>query len=186
MEVEFKNPKIYLITGLARHGKDSIASLLTKFYEENNKKVIYSRAGKYIRYYVMEMTDWDGSEETKPRELLNQIGTDIIRNKLNKSEMLLQRQNDDLEIYSYFYDAIIVPDIRFPREIEAIKEKFNNVITINVLRLNFDSDLTLTEKNHIIENSLQDYDDYDYKIINTTLEKLASDVKEIYLKEEHQ
>lgn len=62
------------------------------------------------------MTDWDGSEESKPRKLLQELGTDVIRNKLNKAEMFIERQLDDIEIYSYFYDAIIVPDIRLPRD----------------------------------------------------------------------
>lgn len=50
----------------------------------------------------MEMTDWDGSEESKPRKLLQELGTDVIRNKLNKAEMFIERQLDDIEIYSYF------------------------------------------------------------------------------------
>ena len=62
------------------------------------------------------MTGWDGKEETKPRQLLQELGTDVIRNKLNKADMLIERQLDDIEIYSYFYDAIIVPDIRLPKE----------------------------------------------------------------------
>ena len=112
MNIENKKPKIYLICGRARHGKDTIAGFLKKLYEEDGKKVIYSRAGKYIKFYAMEMTDWDGSEESKPRKLLQELGTDVIRNKLNKAEMFIERQLDDIEIYSYFYDAIIVPDIR--------------------------------------------------------------------------
>ncbi len=180
MEAVFKNPKIYLISGKARHGKDTIASYLKEFYEKDGKKVIISRASKYIKFYAQEMTDWDGSEQTKPREILQQLGTDIIRNKLNKSEMFIERQNDDIEIYSYFYDAIIVPDIRLPREIYGVKEKFDNVVTIHVNRINFENDLTSDEKKHITETAMDSYDDYDYKIINTTLEKLKADVLEIY------
>ena len=82
------------------------------------------------------MTDWDGSEESKPRKLLQELGTDVIRNKLNKAEMFIERQLDDIEIYSYFYDAIIVPDIRLPREIDSVREKFDNVVVIKVERIN--------------------------------------------------
>ena len=84
MEVNYRNPKIYLLSGKARHGKDTIAGYLKEFYEKDGKKVIFSRAGKYIKFYAMEMTGWDGSEETKPRTLLQELGTDVIRNKLNK------------------------------------------------------------------------------------------------------
>lgn len=180
MEIENKNPKIYLICGKARHGKDTIAGFLKKFYEEDNKKVIYSRAGKYIKFYAMEMTDWDGSEDNKPRELLQKLGTDIIRNKLNKSEMFIERQLDDIEIYSYFYDAIIVPDIRLPREIDSVREKFDNVTVIKVIRKNFETDLDSSEQKHITETAMDNYDKIDYNIVNDDLDKLEKDIYEIY------
>lgn len=182
-EIRNKNPKIYLLSGKARHGKDTTASFLKKFYEKDGKKVIYSRAGKYIKFYAMEMSDWDGSEENKPRELLQNLGTEIIRNRLNKSEMLIQRQIDDIEIYSYFYDAIIVPDIRLPREIESIKKKFDNVVTIKINRINFDSDLTNNQSKHITETAMDSYTDFDYILTNDTLDMLEKDVYEIYKEE---
>lgn len=180
MEIINKKPTIYLLSGKARNGKDTIAGFLKKFYEADGKKVIYSRAGKYIRYYAIEMTGWDGSEETKPRDLLQELGTEVIRNKLNKKEMFIQRQLDDIEIYSYFYDAIIVPDIRLPREIDSVKEKFDNVVTIEVNRINFDSSLTGNQKKHITETAMDNYKDFDYIVTNDTLEKLEEDIYNIY------
>lgn len=180
MEIINKKPTIYLLSGKARNGKDTIAGFLKKFYEADGKKVIYSRAGKYIRYYAIEMTGWDGSEETKPRNLLQELGTEVIRNKLNKKEMFIQRQLDDIEIYSYFYDAIIVPDIRLPREIDSVKEKFDNVVTIEVNRINFDSSLTGNQKKHITETAMDNYKDFDYIVTNDTLEKLEEDIYKIY------
>ena len=180
MEIINKKPTIYLLSGKARNGKDTIAGFLKKFYEADGKKVIYSRAGKYIRYYAIEMTGWDGSEETKPRDLLQELGTEVIRNKLNKKEMFIQRQLDDIEIYSYFYDAIIVPDIRLPREIDSVKEKFDNVVTIEVNRINFDSSLTGNQKKHITETAMDNYKDLDYIVTNDTLEKLEEDIYKIY------
>lgn len=181
--VKNKNPKIYLLSGKARNGKDTVAGYLKEFYEKDNKKVILSRAGKYIKFYAMEMTDWDGSEESKPRTLLQELGTDVIRNKLNKKEMLIQRQLDDIEIYSCFYDAIIVPDIRLPREIDSVKEKFDNVVTIKIERINFESNLSNTELKHSTETSMDNYQDFDYVIVNDTLDKLKKDVYKIYEEE---
>ena len=96
MEIINKKPTIYLLSGKARNGKDTIAGFLKKFYEADGKKVIYSRAGKYIRYYAIEMTGWDGSEETKPRDLLQELGTEVIRNKLNKKEMFIKENLIDI------------------------------------------------------------------------------------------
>ena len=172
MNIENKKPKIYLICGRARHGKDTIAGFL--------KKVIYSRAGKYIKFYAMEMTDWDGSEESKPRKLLQELGTDVIRNKLNKAEMFIERQLDDIEIYSYFYDAIIVPDIRLPREIDSVREKFDNVVVIKVERINFETSLDSKEQAHVTEIAMDNYNDVDYIVTNDTLDKLEKDIYDIY------
>ena len=161
MNIENKKPKIYLICGRARHGKDTIA-------------------GKYIKFYAMEMTDWDGSEESKPRKLLQELGTDVIRNKLNKAEMFIERQLDDIEIYSYFYDAIIVPDIRLPREIDSVREKFDNVVVIKVERINFETSLDSKEQAHVTEIAMDNYNDVDYIVTNDTLDKLEKDIYDIY------
>ena len=79
MDIEFRNPKIYLIGGKAKHGKDTFSSFLKEVYENKGKKIIVTQYSKYIKYYAREMTGWDLSEETKPRELLQKLGTDIIR-----------------------------------------------------------------------------------------------------------
>lgn len=185
MEVKYRNPKIYLLSGKARHGKDTAAGFLKKFYEGDGKKVIFSRAGKYIKFYAMEMTDWDGTEETKPRELLQKLGTDVIREKLDKAEMFIQRQLDDIEIYSYFYDAIIVPDIRLPREIESVKERFDNVVVIKINRINFETELTDSQQKHKTETAMDNFNDYDYVVTNDTLEQYEKDIYDIYKKEEN-
>ncbi len=184
MEVKYRNPKIYLLCGKARNGKDTAGEFLKKFYEQDGKKVIFSRAGKYIKFYASEMTGWDGSEETKPRELLQELGTDVIREKLNKSEMFIQRQLDDIEIYSYFYDAIIVPDIRLPREVDSVREKFDNVVVIRINRINFESELSSMQQKHKTETAMDSYSDYDYVVTNDTLDKYENDIYDIYKKEE--
>ena len=183
MEVSYRNPKIYLLSGKARNGKDTIAGYLKEFYEKVGKKVIFSRAVKYIKFYASEMTGWDGKEETKPRQLLQELGTDVIRNKLNKADMLIERQLDDIEIYSYFYDAIIVPDIRLPKEIDSVKAKFDNVVAIHINRINFESDLSSNQQSHITETAMDNYTNFDYEVTNDTLEQLEKDIYKIYKEE---
>ncbi len=183
MDIEYKNPKIFLISGKARCGKDTVAKYLKELYENDGKKVIYSRAGKYIKLYTMEIFGWDGSEDSKPRRLLQNFGTEIIREKLGKRDMLIQRQLDDLEVYAYFYDVIIVPDIKFPREIDSVKEKFDKVITINVNRSNYHSTLTDKEKEHITEVAMDNYGNFDYVLENDTMDELKKDIYELYEEE---
>lgn len=182
MEIEFKNPKIYLISGKARHGKDTFSGYLKEAYEKNNKKVIVTQLSKYIKYYAREMTGWDLSEETKPREFLQQLGTDVIRVKLDKNDLFINRMKDDIEIFSYFYDAIIISDVRFKAEIDGLRSSFPELIAVNVFRPNFDNGLTEEQKKHKTEIDLDDYDKFDVKIINTTLEKLKEDAEKLYTK----
>ena len=174
------NVKIYLISGKARHGKDTFSSFLKEAYEENGKKAIVTQLSKYIKYYAREMTGWNLTEEDKPRDLLQNLGTNVIREKLKKEDLFINRMIDDIEIFSCFYDAIIISDVRFKKEIEDLKKAFPNLISVNIFRPNFDNGLTEEQKNHKTEIDLDGYDKFDVKIINTTLDKLKEYAINLY------
>ncbi len=157
--------KVYLVSGKARHGKDTIAGFLKEELEKRGKKVCYVRYATYIKYYAKEYFGWDGSEETKPRELLQYLGTEIIRNKIDNL-FHVKRILQDIEVLSYFFDTIIIPDVRVKEEILIPKEKFDNVVAINIFRPNFETELTGKEQAHLTEVGLDDFDQYDYKVIN--------------------
>ena len=86
MEFVYKDPIIYVIAGKARRGKTTSALLMKEEYEKRGKKVAITSYGKHIKDYVKNYFGWDGNEKTKPRELLQSIGTDLIRGKLKKYE----------------------------------------------------------------------------------------------------
>lgn len=184
MNVEYKNPKIFLISGKARHGKDTFSNYLKETYENHDKKVIVTQLSKYIKYYAREMTGWDLSEETKPREFLQILGTNIIREKLQKDDLFIKRMKDDIEIFSYFYDAIIISDVRLKKEIDDLRNYFPNLIALNIFRPNFDNGLTEEQRKHKTEIDLDDYDKFDEKIINTTLDSLKENAEKIYMETE--
>ena len=180
-----ENKKIYLISGKARHGKDTFSSYLKNAYESHGKKVIITQLSKYIKYYAREMTGWNLTEEDKPRELLQQLGTNVIREKLGKEDLFIKRMIDDIEIFSCFYDAIIISDCRLKKEVDDLKEAFpNNLVAINIFRPNFDNGLTEEQKKHKTEVDLDDYDKFDIKIINTTLEELEKSALNVYMENE--
>lgn len=165
MNIEIKNPIIYILCGKARSGKDTTADIIKEYYEEKNKKVITLSYGSYIKEYAKKISDWDGSDETKPRTLLQVLGTDIIRNNIDDM-FFIKRIIGDISVYSYFFDVIIISDARFKKEITTIKERFNDVIDINIKRPNFDNGLNELEKNHVTEQDLNDYDSYKYTVDN--------------------
>lgn len=184
MDVEFRNPTIYIISGKAKHGKDTFSAYLKDVYERHGKKVIITQLAKYIKYYAREMTGWDLSEETKPREFLQQLGTGVIRQKLKKDDLFIKRMIDDIEIFSYFYDVIIISDVRLKKEIYDLKKAYPNIKVIHIVRSDFDNGLTEEQKNHPTEKDLDDFNEFDIEVVNTTLEELEKSVKKIYTENE--
>ena len=96
MDIKDSEAKIYLISGKARHGKDTFSSFLKSAYEENGKKVIVTQLSKYIKYYAREITGWNLTEEDKPRQLLQKLGTDVIGEKLGMEDLFIKRMIDDM------------------------------------------------------------------------------------------
>lgn len=168
--------KIYLISGKSRHGKDTIGGFIKEYYEKQNKKVCVCQIAKYLKHYVKDYFGWDGNDDIKPRSLFNYLGTDLIRKKMNKPNFFIDRTIEDIEILDNYFDICIVSDVRFKDEITSIKNRFDDVFSLRVNRINFESPLTSEEKNHIVEHDLDDYNDYDWVFTNDTLDKLKIDV----------
>lgn len=179
--------KIILISGKARHGKDTLGYYLKEEYELKDKKICMLMYSAYIKYYAKEYFGWDGKEETKPRELLQYLGTEIIRKKIDPY-FHVNRIMQDIDILSNFFDIFIITDVREPIEITIPKNKFSNCISINIERPNFESELSDKQSKHFTEVALDDFKDYDYKIINDgTLQDLklkAHNLVEVVEKDE--
>ena len=164
MEFNKKNVKIFILSGKARSGKDTIANKMIDYLSTKNLKSIKIAYASYLKMYAKNILNWDGNEDNKPREFLQQLGVELIKNNID-SKMLINRIIEDIKVYSYFYDVIIISDARFKEEIEDIKSNFSNVTVIHVLGDN--NDLTEQQKNHSTETSLDDYNNFDYEIKNT-------------------
>lgn len=169
--------KIYMIAGKARSGKDTLGDFLIKELEKKGKKPCRIQIAQYIKYYAMKYFGWDGSEETKPRDFLNHLGTDIIRNKINP-DFHIDRLIEDFEVLSHFFDTFVVSDVRFLNEIIKTKNKFNDVVTIRIERES--DELSDKQKNNETETALDDFNDFDFFVDNNgTLENLEEKAKKI-------
>lgn len=168
--------KIYLICGKARTGKGSVSKIIKNEYEKNNSRVCEIQIMRTLKGYLKDYFGWDGTEENKPRKMLQEIGTELIRNKMNKQYFHIDRLTEDIEVLSNFFDVFIVNDIRLPLEIETIKERFSNVTSINVIRENYISPLEKSEQIHSTEIALDQYNKFDYSIVNCSFEQLTTDV----------
>lgn len=174
-----KHTQIFVITGKARSGKDTIAGDIQEYYEKKSQKCISLAYATPIKEYAKKIVAWDGKDETKPRDFLQYLGTELIRKKIDP-DFFTRRMKEDILIYSEYYDVIIISDARFIDEIEMIKNNFDKVVIIKVEKPNLISNLTEKQQQHASEISLDHYNKYDYVIINdNTLEELKEKVYNI-------
>lgn len=179
MEIRTGKTYTFIICGKARHGKDTIADIIKEYYQEKQMKILNIQYSSYIKDYAKKISNWDGSDETKPRELLQQLGTNIIRHNIDEL-FFVNRICEDIKVYSFFFDALTISDARFKVEVDIPKTRNENIIAVHVDRPNFDNGLTEEQKLHPTEIDLDDYDKYDYKFINDgTIEELKSKVNEM-------
>ncbi len=171
-------PLIFIIAGKARVGKDTTGGYIIDYLKENGYSPIRMAYAKYLKMYAMDYFNWDGKEETKPRTLLQELGTEVIRIKMNKPNFLVNRTCDDIKILSNYFDSFVICDAREEKEITIPKEVFERVISIRVNRdINV---LTESQNKHFTETALDNFDKYDYVINNNgSLEELKAKVIEI-------
>lgn len=163
MEKNKKKSDIYVIAGQARNGKDTVAKNIKDFYTKKNKTVINLQFSNYIKNYAKEITNWDGTEDTKPRELLQWLGTELIRKEID-SNFFIRRIVEDIKIYQYFYDCITISDARFDIEVNSVSSQFDNVTKFLVVRPGY-IDVNI-DGNHETEKGLIDKTIYSKIIIN--------------------
>ena len=174
-----KNNIIFCICGKAGSGKSLIGKNLYKEYTKKKYKTIISPYTKYLKNYIKEITGKQINEKNKPRTILQELSSKLIKEELGYKDFFIKRQIEDISIYEYFFDVIIIPDVRFPEEIDTLKRTFKNVISIGVKRSNYDNGLTKKEKNDITETALDNYHNFDYILDNQGTQNLKNDVLNI-------
>lgn len=169
--------KIFLIAGKAHSGKATIANIIKEYYKDD--LTIITEYSKYLKLYAKEILGWDGSYETKPRAFLQELGYDIRKN-MDKN-FFIKRMLEDIEIYQKYTNVsnLVIADIRYPEEIDAIKNKFEDVIVIYTVNEFGDSLLTEEERKHISEIALADYKEFNYVVHNNNIEKLKEEIENI-------
>lgn len=172
--------KIYLVAGKAGSGKGEVSKIISEYYNKNGKKTVISEFSKYLKLYAKEILGWDG-DNPKPRDFLQDLGSKI-KTDMNMPFFLIERMIEDVKIYNLYADVLIISDVRMPLEIEELKKRFSNVCSIYVIN-NFEkSKLTDKQQNDITETALDNYDEFDYVIVNDDISNLENKVHEILTK----
>ena len=174
MEFKKRDVKIYILSGYAKSGKDEVSKIITNYF--SLKKVITISYGHYIKDYARRIIG-DFNEFNKPRTFLQNFGIELVKEKID-DKLFIRRILEDIEIFSYFYDIIIVNDARLVDEIRSIKDKYKDSINIRIINP-LDNNLSEEQKKHKTETDLDNYNAYDYVVTNLTHDKLVKDIESI-------
>lgn len=172
--------KIFVVGGKSGSGKGEVAKMIEEFYIYKLKKCVVTSYSKYLKLFAVELTEWDGVSEDKPRDFLQEFGTKI---REYDKYFFTKRMIEDIKIYENEVDVVIIDDARMPLEIEELKENFDDVTSILVVNQFAPSKLTIKQQSHITETALESYNEMDYTIanddINVTKDKVFKILEEL-------
>lgn len=144
--------RVICISGKARHGKDTMAEFVKERLEASGNKVLIAHYGDLVKYICAKFFGWNGEKDEAGRTILQRVGTDEIR-KVDPNYWV-NFIIDILKIFPNEWDYVIIPDCRFPNEINSLKESGFDVFHARVVRTNFESNLTEAQKNHASETAM--------------------------------
>lgn len=155
--------KVICISGKARSGKDTIAKMMSDELISKGKRVLITHYADLLKYICETLFNWDGSKDDYGRSLLQYVGTEVVRQK--DEDFWVNYVVKILNFFGDEWDYAIIPDCRFPNEIDILKQWFD-VESIRITRPGFKNDLSRDQSKHLSENALDDYK-FDVYVYNT-------------------
>lgn len=163
--------KIIMISAKSQHGKDTVANLMREQLEASGKTVLTIHFADLVKHYAIDYYNWDGNKNEEGRELLQTIGTGLLRARWPEywAEIVGKFLDSigDLEDTRYGFNYVLIPDWRFINEFETVADYaslFNNpVTTVRVERFNKDGSIyinqsmTQFQRFHVSECQLDDF-----------------------------
>ena len=161
--------RIFLIAGKAGSGKSEVAKFIKEFFIYEKEETVITNFSKYIKNFALELSDWDGKDTSKPRSLMQKIGDDL--RKIDP-DYLVDSMIRDMSYYEKVCQNVVVSDVRMPNEIEKIREAYDEVYVFYIINQFGTSKLSIEEQTHITETALENYNDFDYTLVNDDLKTL--------------
>lgn len=140
------------ISGKAQHGKDTSAEFFKKELVARGHSVLVTHQADLLKYICKSFFNWDGKKDEAGRTLLQQVGTNVIR-KVDP-DFWIDFIANVAGFFKDVWDYIIIPDTRFPNEVEKLKASDTNVFHVRVIRQGFKSPLTEEQQKHPSETAL--------------------------------
>jgi hypothetical protein len=168
--------KFICIGGKAQNGKDTSAAMMQKTLSKKGYKVLITHYADLLKYMCKNYFGWNGEKDDAGRTLLQRVGTEGVRSQ--KPNFWVDFVIDIVDLFPNEWDYVIIPDTRFPNEINRIKSRGYESIYIRIRRLDFSSPLTEEQQNHPSEIAL-DTTAPDFTILNGTLDGLEQDIEHL-------
>jgi len=178
-----RKTKVILISGKARHGKDTVANFMKDKLTEAGKPTFVYHFADPLKFVCSKYFNWDGEKDEKGRSLLQYVGTDVIRAR--DQNFWADFAARLIACFDGHWDFVIIPDARFPNEIEAFSKRRFKTFHLRVLRPNFDNLLSSKQRLHPSESALDatppDYWVYNHGTLDTLKENVERWTEEFLL-----
>lgn len=144
---------VVLIAGKAMNGKDTMANYLKENLNDKGFSVLIIHFADYLKFICSRYFGWSGNKDDEGRELLQKVGTDIVRTK--HPTFWLDNVIEFIKVFGSEYDYILIPDVRFRNELYFKKgRELWDVTSVKVIRNNFQTPLTKEQQSHPSETDL--------------------------------
>ena len=144
--------KIILLSGKARHGKDTAAEFLKEALEADGYSVLIAHFADLLKYICKTFFGWDGVKDDLGRKTLQYVGTDVIREK--QPDYWVDFLLSVLKLFPNEWDYVLIPDCRFPNELEKTRGSGVDTLCLRVERPGFVNGLTPEQQNHPSETAM--------------------------------
>ena len=151
------------ISGKAQNGKDTSAEIFKNELIIRGHSVLVIHQADLLKYICKAFFNWNGEKDEAGRTLLQQVGTNVIRKV--EPDFWVEFIAKVTGFFKDTWDYIIVPDTRFPNELEKLKANDANIFHVRVIREGFKSPLTEEQQQHPSETALDGIES-DFTLIN--------------------
>lgn len=168
--------KVIAISGHAKNGKDTVANIIENELEMNGFRVQIIHYADLLKFICKRYLGWNGKKDEEGRTLLQEVGTYGFR--WHDPNFWVDFVATVLEVLGDRWDYVLIPDTRFPNEIDVLKEKGFDVTHLRVVRSDANTGLTEEQQKHESETALDDVEPDVYVLNNGTFSELVAAMQE--------
>ena len=155
--------KVICISGHAGSGKDTVAEMMCAQLRAHGYRVLITHYADLVKYVCRTFFDWNGEKDVAGRTLLQYVGTDKVRSQ--SPDYWVNFVASMLTFFDDRWDVVLIPDCRFPNEVEMMQHYGFDTVSVRVERDNFETKLTAEQQAHSSETAMDNFE-FDYVLHN--------------------